>query len=296
MMPLRESTHPPRTSVRFSASSAAGWSLVLVLTQALGGSVIRPSNSTGPIDFVSFGLVSLLALFVVLFGVVRVHGPDASLSEVMGLKETPLAFPPAVGPQSVWAHRAAVFACLAVAGVALVAVDAGLDTYFASRDSSYSEVLAKLMDLLAAPTTRAKVSRIVGLGIVQPFAELAFYFGIVFGGLRRPRSRVFACAMSLAFFVLHASDLRAAPIRLLLGAPLLLGRLATGSIIASLVTVLTFNVVEVVAVGRGATAVPGALSLWCAALVVVLLILAYLVRLASQWRLGEFADRLDMRA
>lgn len=296
MMPLRESSRPPRTSVRFSTSAAAGWSLALVVIQAVAAGVVRPAGSVGPIDFVSFGLVTLLALFVVLFAVVRVHGPDASLREVVGIDESPLAFPPAVPPGMVWGHRVAVIVCLLVAGLALVVVDGAIDRYFAARDAAFADELAKLNSLLEAPTLRAKIGRILGLGIVEPCAELAFYFGIVFGGLRRPRSRNIACMMALVFFALHASDIRAAPVRLLLAAPMLLGRMATGTIVASALTAVAYNVLAVLAVGRSSSGIPGPTTLWAALLALAIGGLALLVHFASKWRLGEFSDRLDLRA
>jgi hypothetical protein len=296
MMPLRESSRPPRTAVRFSASGAAGWSLALLLVQGVAAGVVRPRGSTGPLDFVSFGVVSLVALLVVLFGVVRVHGPDASLREVLGLDESPLAFPPAVGPHAVVVHRVAVALLGLVVGVALVGVDSSIDAFFTARDSAYRDDLAKLYELLAAPTTTARAARLFGLGVVQPLAELAFYFGIVFGGLRRPRSRGLAAGLTLLFFVLHASDIRAAPVRLLLGLPLLLARMGTGTIVASAVATVSFNALEVMEIGRGAPIVGGPVAVWAAVVAVGLVGLAVLARQALRWRLGEFADRLDLRA
>ncbi len=296
MMPLRESSRPPRTAVRFSASGAAGWSLALLLVQGVAAGVVRPRGSTGPIDFVSFGVVSLVALLVVLFGVVRVHGPDASLREVLGLDESPLAFPPAAPPRAVLVHRVATALFALVVGVALVGVDAAVDDFFSARDASYRDDLAKLYELLEAPTTRARAARLLGLGLVQPLAELAFYFGVVFGGLRRPRSRGLAAGLTLLFFVLHASDIRAAPVRLLLGLPLLLARMGTGTIVASAVGTVAFNALEVMDLGRGAKLVGGPPALWAAVALVGIAALALLARQAKRWRLGEFADRLDLRA
>lgn len=296
MMPLRESSRPPRTAVRFAPTWAAGWSLVMVLVQGIAGGLVRPERSTGPIDFVSFGLIPLLALLVVLFGVVRVHGPDASLREVLGLDESPLAFPPAVGPRAVLIHRVAVvFACL-VAGVALVVLDGAFDDAFMARDAGFRDEIDRLRELLAAPTLRARIARILGLGIAQPLAELAFYFGIVFGGLRRPRNRLLAGGMGLMFFALHASDVRALPLRLLLGATLLAGRMATGTIVASAVAAVAFSGIEVAQFGRAQPLVAGSPLVWGIVFSAALAGLVFLARLAARWRLGEFADRLDLRA
>lgn len=296
MMPLRESSRPPRTSVRFSPTGAAGWSLAMVLVQGIAGGLVRPERSTGPIDFVSFGVIALLALLVVLFGVVRVHGPDASLREVVGLDESPLAFPPAVGPRAVLAHRlAVVFACL-LAGVALVVIDSAFDEAFMARDANFREEIGRLRELLEAPTTRARVARVLGLGVAQPLAELGFYFGIVFGALRRPRARLLAGGMSLLFFALHASDIRALPLRLLLGITLLGGRMATGTVVASAVATVAFSAVEVAQLGRSAPLLPGGVTVWALVFSAALFALGFLVRASSRWRLGEFADRLDLRA
>jgi hypothetical protein len=296
MMPLRESSRPPRTSVRFSASGAAGWSLALLLVQGVAAGVVRPRGSTGPIDFVSFGVVSLVALLVVLFGVVRVHGPDASLREVLGFEESPLSFPPAVSARAALVHRVSVALLALVVGVALVGVDSAVDAYFTSRDPAYGDDIAKLYELLEAPTTRARAARLFGLGVVQPLAELAFYFGVVFGGLRRPRSRGLAAGLTLVFFVLHASDIRAAPVRLLLGLPLLFARMGTGTVVASAVGTVAFNALEVMDIGRSAKIVGGSPTLWAAVAVGGIAGLAVLALQAKRWRLGEFADRLDLRA
>ncbi len=296
MMPLRESSRPPRTSVRFSPTGAAGWSLAMVLVQGVAAGLVRPERSTGPIDFVSFGVISLVALLVVLFGVVRVHGPDASLREVLGLDESPLAFPPAVPPRVVSVHRAGVFVACAVAGVALVALDAAFDAAFMARDSDFREEIERLGELLAAPTSRARMARLLGLGVAQPLAELAFYFGIVFGGLRRPRNRVLAGAMAFLFFALHASDLRALPIRALLGATVLFGRMATGTIVAPAIVSVAFSAIEVAQLGRSQPLVGGSVLAWAVAFSAALASLVFLARLASRWRMGEFSDRLDLRA
>ncbi len=296
MMPLRESSRPPRTSVRFSPTGAAGWSLAMVLVQGIAGGLVRPERSTGPIDFVSFGVIALVALLAVLFGVVRVHGPDASLREVLGVDESPLAFPPAVAPRAVLLHRLGVVSACLVAGVALVVLDAAFDEAFMARDASFREAIEHIRELLEAPTLRARVVRVLALGVAQPLAELAFYFGIVFGGLRRPRSRLLAGGMGLLFFALHASDLRALPLRVLLGATLLAGRMATGTIVASAVATVTFSAIEVAQIGRSAPLVGGSVALWGMVFSAALAALVFLARLAARWRLGEFADRLDLRA
>ena len=296
MMPLHESSMPPRTAVRFSPSSAAGWALVLLVLQGVGAAIVRPSGSTGPVDFVGFSLVIAASTLVVLFGMVRVHGPDSSLREVLGLSCSPLALPPGAEPAIVAAHRAAVVALLLVVGVALVPVDAALDAFFSSRDPSYGEELSQLTALLDAPTMRAKVARSLGLGVVQPLAELTFYFGMVFGGLRRPGSRVLASLLSTTFFVLHASDLRTAPLRLLIALPILGARLATGEVRAAVLAAVVFNMVSVANVGRSESLVRGGVALWAGVLALAFAGILFLVRRATQWRLGEFADRLDMRA
>jgi membrane protease YdiL (CAAX protease family) len=232
----------------------------------------------------------------VLFGVVRVHGPDASLREVLGIDESPLALPPAVRPHAVASHRIGVVVACLVAGVALVALDGAFDDAFMARDGSLRDEIQRIGELLAAPTLQARVVRFVGLGVAQPLAELAFYFGIVFGGLRRPRSRFLAGAMALLFFALHASDLRALPIRVLLGATLLVSRMATGTIAASAVTSVAFSAIEVAQIGRSEPIVGGSVVVWAQVFSVALAALVFLARLASRWRLGEFADRLDLRA
>ncbi len=295
-MPLRESSRPPQTDVRFSPGAAAGWALACLLVQGVAAGLLRPRGSTGPVDFVAFGAVALLTLLVVLFGVVRVHGPDASLREVVGLEASSGLLPPAVPRAVMLAHHVAVAVACVVAGVALVSIDRGLDAFWAARDGAFRDELAHLFELIEAPTSRARVARLFALGLAEPASELAFYFGIVFGGLRRPRSRVLAASMSVLFFVLHASDLRTAPIRLLQAAPLLLGRLATGAIVAPMCATVAFGLLEVHALGGGWPAMPGGVAVWGTALALSVLALAFLVRAASRWRLGEFADRVDLRA
>ncbi len=160
---------------------AVGWTLgVSGLTAAvvLVTSALRPG---GGFDVGSLSLAIAVATLAIVLGMARVHGPEESLSELLGFRK--------VSP---------ILLILAmVAGVSLVFAASEIDAVLAARIPIDEETKV----LLASDTTKQRVLLAI-LTLVVPISQELFYRGALFSLLERdkPRSMVVFVTTVLAVF------------------------------------------------------------------------------------------------
>jgi membrane protease YdiL (CAAX protease family) len=213
---------------------AAMWSFALfVLEQACLSATesVRPGAMT---DVVNVCACGLLATSLIVFAMVRVHAPEASLRRTLGV------LPPAP------VH---VFLALA-AGAGLYPLSASIDARVVAKFPYSPEEEAVFHKLADIPTTHARVALVVTFLVLMPIATELFFRGILYGELRRAAGAPVAVA-STALFSASFQDPRGMPTALLLGVALAALRERTGTVVTAVLGHLAFCAVEAVPILRG---------------------------------------------
>ena len=223
----------------FAFVLAAGYTVALVLTMGLALAVTQAIRPESERDLVTITACYALAHFAVLFVAVRVHEPESSLREVMGLRRVGVV--PAL-------------AALAL-GAGVYPALARVDDFFSSRFPTDEKSVEVLDALTATPTISARVVLVLAFCVALPASGEVFFRGFVFRSLRRGRNAGLAAAATTAFFVLSRFDPRAMGSLLCLGAALAFIRTRTGSSLASFFAHAAFYAVPLLPLARGGSVI-----------------------------------------
>ena len=243
----------PGTDRPLSLPAAALWATALWLLEHICFEVteaVRPGAIT---DIVSVSACVVLATSFVVFAMVRVHAPHASLRATLGVH--------AVGPVSL--------VLAAAAGAGLCPALSTVDDLVAKRwPYDDPESLESMNKLLASST---HLGLVLGVFVVIPLAREVFFRGLLFGELARgdlggartagagagtgmggASGAAVAVIATAILFAVFSLDWRSMPTALVLGLALGWLRARTGSLVAPVIAHLAFWSVEGIPILRGA--------------------------------------------
>jgi membrane protease YdiL (CAAX protease family) len=230
-----------------SLPAAALWATALWLLEHICFQVTESARPGAITDIVNVSACVVLATSVIVFAMLRVHAPDASMRAALGVR--------AIGP--------ARLALSAVAGAGLRPALSTLDELVARRWPYDDPAALESMQKLLASSTR--VGLVLGVLVVVPVAREVFFRGVLFGELERDPlggrdrpggaeagSPAVAFLATTLLFTVFSLDWRSMPSALVLGLALGWLRLRTGSLVAPVVAHLAFWSVEGIPILRGA--------------------------------------------
>ena len=232
----------PGTDRPFSLAAATLWVTALWLLEHICFEVTEAARPGAITDIVNVAACVVLATSVIVFAMLRVHAPNASMRAMFGIR--------AIAPLRL---------------VLSVAVGAGLCPALSTVDDIVArrwpyedpEALASLQKLLASST---RVGLVLGVFVVIPLAREVFFRGVLFGELRRSGgvrgtgegSVAVALVGTALLFAVFSLDWRAMPTALALGLSLGWLRARTGSLVAPVVAHLAFWSVQGIPILHGA--------------------------------------------
>lgn len=216
--------------------SASIWTLVAMMVTVLCIAITESGREGSPIDPVSRTGCLLLSYSVVLFGILRLHEPQASIRHMLAVRSaSPLVLLLAI-----------------VLGAALTLPSDWLDSVLATRFPTPQEDLDATEAVLAVTTIGKKVALFATLGVIQPALQELFFRGMLFTPLRKSRRAETVILAVVAFETLsNLSGGREAVA--LLAATLVFSWLrgVTGSIFPSLLARVSFCCVGIVPIVLG---------------------------------------------
>jgi membrane protease YdiL (CAAX protease family) len=218
-----------------SLLGALAWTSAFWMLEQVCAGVTNAVRPGARADIVSLAGFSVLATSLIVFAMVRVHAPEASLRATLGVR--PLA--PMRGLLAV------------AAGAGLRPPMSVLEDVIARRwPHQDAEVAESLRQLVA---TSSRISLVVCVFVVMPVASELFFRGIVFGELRRATSSWVALVGTTALFALSYSmpDARELPTAAVLGFAFGWTRARCGTVVAPVVAHVAFWAVEGIPILRG---------------------------------------------
>ena len=223
---------------------AAALLLVGLLTVA---GTLLPATRT---DVVSLGALEALVFILASFGVLRVHAPDRSMPEALGLRPAePYLLAAGLG-----------------LGLVLQGAVSSLSLLVERFAPTASEVLALRSLLFRTDSLARTIALIAVVCCLVPLVEELFYRGALFGGLAREHTAAGAAWATALCFALGRPDPRGWPGLLLMAAVLSHLRLNTGSVLPCIALHVGFSGADLAArlsgVGPGAR-LPWPFTLFC---------------------------------
>lgn len=214
---------------------AAVWTLIALFLDLLFLGMTEAGRQGAFFDLVSRTACSALAYSIVLFGILRLHEPEASIRHVLALRA------PSV--------RAVLLALAVGAALSLPSewLDQALDARF-PRPLQEKEALDRL---LSVATVGKRVTLIVTLALVQPMLDELFFRGAIYTPLRRSGRAEMVVVATAAFETLGSLSPRV--MIPLLAASLVFAwmRSATGSIFPGMLARVAYYGVAVVPLAFG---------------------------------------------
>lgn len=196
---------------------------------------VRPAAAT---DVVQLGAVEALVFVLGILGVLALHGKDAPLFSSLGVRPTHPMLPVLGLALGLVAHFPAE------------AVDVIVDRVLPGAAEDLSAEAA----LLAASSPLRLVIVLFVIACVGPLVEELFFRGALFGALRRSHGALGAGIVSGACFVVGHLNFRKWPALAVVAVVLTQLRVASGSLLPSLVMHVAFNAVTVLAFFTGQVA------------------------------------------
>lgn len=235
-----ESVPPEAEPKPMSFLAAAGWSLVAVLLYAFALSIAEALREGAIADLVTHTTCRVLACSLVLFIILRVHEPQASIRHVLALRPPPiLALPLAI-----------------VVGAGLAGPLAWLDKILLARfpyTDKEQEALERLFGDASFDTPSKKLVLVLTMVVAMPIVDELFFRGAIFTPLRKGR-RLEPVVMATAAFETLSTSPHAREMLSLLALALALSwiRGLSGSVLPSIVARIAFFAPEFVptAIGR----------------------------------------------
>ena len=216
--------------------AAAGWSALFFLLAPMALGIVDAFSPGAARDLVNHGACVVLAASVTIFAIARVHAPEESLRDTIGLRSI--------------APLQALFSIVAGVGLypALAAVDRLVLTRFPYSDDE-REAIATLSRV---PTTSARVAFVMVGMVVVPMAFEVLFRGALFGELERAVPARLAAVVTAFCFAASQGDPRGLPTAFVLGLAMARLRQATGTVVAAVLGAVAFEAVEGIPILRGA--------------------------------------------
>jgi uncharacterized protein len=221
---------PPRQdNLAMSIPLAAAWAFGAMLVFTMLAQLTVTLRPGAEVDIISLFACQSVAYGVALFGILRVHAPQSSIRELLGFRGTHPAFyvlGPALG--------------LAITVPAHV-ISSAIDKRWPDP-----EIEARILEIFAGAGAAKVAALSLVLAVLGPMLEEAFFRGALLQPLRRRYGGLLVILMTSVLFALAHVDWRIQPPLVLIGLVLGLLRVASGSIIPSVLLHGTFNAVTVV--------------------------------------------------
>jgi membrane protease YdiL (CAAX protease family) len=167
------------------------------------------------------------AYLLTLFAILRVHGPESTIREFVGLRGT----------------HAALYPLAAIAGAASAFWGSWLLDRIHRRFPDPDDA-NRLIELFFEATPRGRIAMGIGIVLVGPVVEELIFRGAIFGPMtRRHPTRAVILWSSALFAVVHVEPRVLVPI-FLLGIAMGLLRAASGSLVPSILFHVAFNGVQ----------------------------------------------------
>jgi membrane protease YdiL (CAAX protease family) len=215
----------------FSFLAGAAWTLASAVFVSGLISLIDSVHPGAFVDVVTVATCKVLACSLVLFALLRVYQPDASIRRVLALR-----------PASPLTH-----ACAALFGLGCAPFAMWLDGTLARRFPPPAVETEALERIFATPTIGRKIALFVSLVVVIPVCDELFFRGALFTSLKRAH-RVHAVVLAAAVYDTLLVGANAHDVVSMLAMSLALGwiRALSGSVVASLFARVAFFAVQVV--------------------------------------------------
>jgi membrane protease YdiL (CAAX protease family) len=161
----------PRRGRSMSLFAALAWSFALTVVAMLVASVTESARPGAENDVVNIVTCRVLTVSVLLFAMLRVYAPDASVREVLGVR--------AVSPL--------VALLVVVAGAAFWIAWSPVDDWISARFPLPQDVLDRIEELTHSSSRAQRVVLFLSTALVLPLCDEIFFRGAVFHGLRKGR-------------------------------------------------------------------------------------------------------------
>lgn len=247
------SSPPPSQNARpLSFAAAAVWTLSALFLDVFFVGLTEAGREGALFDLVSRTACEALAYALVLFGILRLHEPDASIRRVLAVRAPP----------------ALALVLAAAIGAALSLPSEWLDQALDARFPRPPAEAAALERILSVSTLGQRVALIVTLVLVQPVLDELFFRGALFTPLRRTHRAEMVIVAAAAFETLASFSPRA--MISLLAASLVFSWLrgVTGSVLSSILARVAYYGVAIVPIALGRDAPKPTLSLVAASALV----------------------------
>lgn len=213
--------------------AAALWTLLVVLLSGVAIYVLESAHPGARSDLVTITACKLLSYSVVLFAILRVHAPEASIRQVLALRRPPISL--------------AILGIFVGGGLSPIAQWAS--TKVTERFPPTPEDTRALERMLSTDTSGKKIALVVSLVFLMPVFDELFFRGALFTPLKKGRRAEAVVLATAAYDVLMGAG-GGPPAQLAWLLPTLLAfawiRAVTGSVIPALLARMTFFAVEVV--------------------------------------------------
>ena len=168
-----DSTPPdsPAASRPLSFLAAAAWTVIAAILLVLLIALIDSAHPGAFTDVVTVAGCKVVVYSVVLFGILRVHEPDASIRRILALRRPPALM--------------LVFGAIAGAGLSPAAMF--IQGIFAKRYPPSPEENEALEHIFTTDSVGKKVALVLALAIVIPIADEMFFRGALFTPLKKGR-------------------------------------------------------------------------------------------------------------
>ena len=226
-----ESQPPEAVERPLSFLAAAFWTLLVAVLLGVGIAVVDSAHPGAFVDVVTVATCKLLAYSLVLFGILRVHEPQASIRHLLALRRPP-----------------AVLVLLGTAvGAGLSPGAMWLDGVFAKRYPASPAELEAYERIFDAPTASKKVALLLALVVVMPVCDELFFRGALFTPLKRGR-RAESVILATAAYDTLLGGASPREIASMLAAALVISwiRAVSGSVFPSVAARVAFFGVQVV--------------------------------------------------
>lgn len=222
---------PSAGSRPVSFLTAAFWTLLVAVLLAVGMTMLESVHPGAFNDVVTGTTCKLLAYSVVLFGMLRVHAPEAPIRNVLALRRGPPI----------------LLALAGVVGAGLSPAAMWLDGVLARRYPATPAEVEALQRLFEAPTPGKKIALVLSFAVVMPICDELFFRGALFTTVKSGR-RAEAVIVATAVYDTLLSGAQPREIASMLGIALAISwmRAVTGSVLPSMTARMAFFGVQVV--------------------------------------------------
>ena len=163
---------PDREDRPVTFLAAAGWTILLKILTEIAVTLVDAVHPGAFTDIVTITASRVLAVSVVLFALLRVHAPEASVRRFIGFRTPPVG----------------VLLLAAAAGAALAIPASWISTFLAEHLPKAAEEKSDVLEaLLNTDTASRRAILFATLVVVIPASDELFFRGALFTQLRRDR-------------------------------------------------------------------------------------------------------------